>query len=205
MNPTVLLIGVDARSPLTILDGNHRMAAAMLAQPPAELEGFQFICGLSPAMTRCCWYRTNVNTLSRYLTNLLRHVFYDPESDIGRFQESDHVVRRTHNTARRLLRRLILIWRRLRLYRLVHNAIVAATEHRPVRAAGATAPAPGATFASTFVVAIRGNLQKLHSLRSAPRRNCPRSPAIRQLVAPDRRRIGRFRGLPRVRPRSQYC
>ena len=89
VNPTVLLIGIDDRSPLTILDGNHRMAAAMLAQPPADLESFQFICGLSPAMTRCCWYRTNVNTLSRYLTNLLRHIFYDPESDIGRFQESD--------------------------------------------------------------------------------------------------------------------
>jgi O-antigen/teichoic acid export membrane protein len=88
VSPTVLLIGVDTRSPLTILDGNHRMAAAMLSQPPAELENFQFICGLSPAMVRCCWYRTNVNTLSRYLTNLLRHVFYDPESDIGRFLET---------------------------------------------------------------------------------------------------------------------
>ena len=89
VNPTVLLIGLDDRSPLTILDGNHRIAAAMLAQPPADLDRFQFICGLSPSMTRCCWYRTNVNSLSRYLTNLLRHVFYDPESDIGRFQESD--------------------------------------------------------------------------------------------------------------------
>ena len=89
VNPTVLLIGIDDKSPLTILDGNHRMAAAMLAQPPADLQLFRFICGLSPAMTRCCWYRTNVNTLSRYFTNLLRHVFYDPESDIGRFQEID--------------------------------------------------------------------------------------------------------------------
>ena len=89
VNPTVLLIGVDRNSPLTILDGNHRIAAAMLAQPPAPLESFQFICGLSPAMTRCCWYRTNVNTLWRYLTNLVRHFFYDPETDIGRFQESD--------------------------------------------------------------------------------------------------------------------
>lgn len=88
VSPTVLLIGVDTTGPLTILDGNHRMAAAMLAQPPADLENFQFICGLSPSMTRCCWYRTNVNTLSRYLTNLLRHIFYDPESDIGRFLES---------------------------------------------------------------------------------------------------------------------
>jgi hypothetical protein len=89
VNPTVLLIGVDARSPLTILDGNHRIAAAMLAQPPGELRNFQFICGLSPSMTHCCWYRTNMNTVSRYLTNLVRHIFYDPESDIGRFAELD--------------------------------------------------------------------------------------------------------------------
>lgn len=89
VNPTVLLIGVDAQSPLTIIDGNHRMAAAMLSQPPAALASFQFICGLSPSMTRCCWYHTNVNTVSRYLTNLLRYIFYDPESDIGRFAEID--------------------------------------------------------------------------------------------------------------------
>jgi hypothetical protein len=89
VNPTVLLIGVDRQSPLTILDGNHRIAAAMLAEPPASLEGFQFICGLSPDMTRCCWYRTNVNTLSRYFTNLVRYCLHDPESDIGRFQKID--------------------------------------------------------------------------------------------------------------------
>ncbi len=93
VNPTVLLIGVDDRSPLTILDGNHRIAAAMLAQPPAALDSFQFVCGLSPDMTRCCWYKTNVNTLWRYLTNLMRHFFYDPETDIGRFQESDSYPR----------------------------------------------------------------------------------------------------------------
>ncbi len=89
VNPTVLLIGVDAQSPLTLLDGNHRMAAAMLAHPPADLESFRFICGLSPLMTRCCWYHTNVNTISRYLTNLIRHIFHDPESEIGRFAELD--------------------------------------------------------------------------------------------------------------------
>ena len=92
VNPTVLLIGVDDQQPLTILDGNHRIAAAMLARPPASLDSFQFICGLSPEMTRCCWYRTNVNTLWRYLTNLLRHFFYDPETDIGRFQKSDSKI-----------------------------------------------------------------------------------------------------------------
>ena len=53
VSPTVLLIGIDTQSPLTILDGNHRMAAAMLSQPPADMETFQFICGLSPEGARC--------------------------------------------------------------------------------------------------------------------------------------------------------
>ncbi|MBZ5681968.1 MAG: lipopolysaccharide biosynthesis protein [Acidobacteriia bacterium] len=89
VNPTVLLIGVDDKGPLTILDGNHRVAAAMLAQPSTALTRFQFICGLSTEMSHCCWYSTNVNTLLRYFKNLVRYISYDPESDIGRFQESD--------------------------------------------------------------------------------------------------------------------
>jgi hypothetical protein len=87
INPTVLLIGVDNTGPLTILDGNHRMAAAMLASSTSALNRLRFICGFSPEMTRCCWYSTNVNTLLRYFTNLVRYFSYDPESDIDRFQE----------------------------------------------------------------------------------------------------------------------
>lgn len=86
-NPAILLIGIDKRSRLTILDGNHRMAAAMLNPSPAVLERLRFICGFSPDMPRCCWYDTNVNTLLHYLTNLVRNFRYDPESDIGRFQQ----------------------------------------------------------------------------------------------------------------------
>jgi len=89
VNPTVLLIGVDDKGPLTILDGNHRMAAAMLNGPAITLGRMQFICGFSPDMIRCCWYYTNVNTLLRYLKNLVRHITYDAETDIGRFQEGD--------------------------------------------------------------------------------------------------------------------
>lgn len=89
INPTVLLIGVDETGPLTILDGNHRMAAAMLTEPPAPLSTFRFICGFSPKMTRCCWYYTNINTLLRYLKNLVRHFSYDPESDISRYQRGE--------------------------------------------------------------------------------------------------------------------
>jgi O-antigen/teichoic acid export membrane protein len=91
-NPTILLIGIDKQSPLTILDGNHRMAAAMLNPSPAVLDRLRFICGFSPDMTRCCWYSTNVNTLLRYLSNLVRNFLYDPQSDIGRFQEREPVV-----------------------------------------------------------------------------------------------------------------
>ncbi|MCU1300797.1 MAG: hypothetical protein JWQ87_1081 [Candidatus Sulfotelmatobacter sp.] len=87
INPTVLLIGVDNTGPLTILDGNHRMAAAMLSESPSVLNRLRFICGFSPEMTRCCWYATNVNTLLRYFKNLVRYFSYDPESDIDRFQE----------------------------------------------------------------------------------------------------------------------
>jgi O-antigen/teichoic acid export membrane protein len=87
-NPTILLIGIDRRSPLTILDGNHRMAAAMLCPSDAVLERLRFICGFSPDMTRCCWYSTNVNTLLRYLANLARNFLYDPQSIIGRFQDN---------------------------------------------------------------------------------------------------------------------
>ncbi|MGA7216736.1 MAG: hypothetical protein WBX38_00380, partial [Candidatus Sulfotelmatobacter sp.] len=87
VNPSVLLIGVDNRSPLTILDGNHRMAAALLGPSLSVLGTFRFICGFSPQMTRCCWYSTNVNTLLRYFKNLVRYFIYDPESDIDRFQE----------------------------------------------------------------------------------------------------------------------
>jgi O-antigen/teichoic acid export membrane protein len=88
-NPTVLLIGIDEKSPLTILDGNHRMAAAMLGDAASRWDHFRFICGLSPEMTRCCWYYTNFNTLLRYLKNLVRYFGYDAGSDIGRFQEGD--------------------------------------------------------------------------------------------------------------------
>jgi len=89
VNPTVLLIGVNDKEPLTILDGNHRIAAAMLVAPETVLKRFRFLCGFSPRMTECCWYQTNVTTLWRYAKNLVRYMPYDPETDIGRFLQSE--------------------------------------------------------------------------------------------------------------------
>jgi len=83
----VLLIGVSEQSPLTILDGNHRLVAAALTSPN-NMRKLRFLCGLSPNMARCCWYRTNLATLSRYGVNLLRHITHDPEAEITRLLQS---------------------------------------------------------------------------------------------------------------------
>ena len=80
---TVLLIGLSESQPLTILDGNHRLVAATLTSP-GSLHKLRFMCGLSPRMTECCWYRTNVATLFRYGTNLLTHAIHDPEAELTR-------------------------------------------------------------------------------------------------------------------------
>jgi O-antigen/teichoic acid export membrane protein len=89
VNQTVLLIGINDAEPLTILDGNHRIASAMLADPSTVLKRYRFLCGFSPRMTECCWYQTNVQTLWRYAKNLVRHMPYDPEDDIGRLLQTE--------------------------------------------------------------------------------------------------------------------
>ena len=81
---SVLLIGVDERSPLTIIEGNHRMAAAMLVAPTVVNQQFRFYCGLSPHMTSCCWYRTDIKSLSRYAGNLVRYMLHDRDYVVDR-------------------------------------------------------------------------------------------------------------------------
>ena len=65
----VLIIGVDDTGPLTIIEGNHRMAAATLVDPAAFYRRFRFLCGFSPRMTECCWYQTDLSTLWKYFKN----------------------------------------------------------------------------------------------------------------------------------------
>ena len=83
VNSTVLLIGVDEELPLTILEGNHRLAAAMLVSPQLVHTGFRMICGLSPRMYESCWYDTNIPTLWTYIKNRLSNLV-DKEADVGR-------------------------------------------------------------------------------------------------------------------------
>ncbi len=79
----VLMIGVSDSDPVTVIDGNHRVMAAMLHSPQA-IRKLRFICGLSPRMTECCWYRTNMMTLFRYAKNVLTHSTRNPAAELSR-------------------------------------------------------------------------------------------------------------------------
>ena len=78
----VLLIGIDDANPLIVLEGNHRVAAALL-DSYQRFAGLNFYCGYSPNMAKSCWYRTNLPSLWRYLKNRLRNV-NDREADVDR-------------------------------------------------------------------------------------------------------------------------
>jgi len=79
----VILIGLNDSEPMTVLDGNHRLAAAMSASPN-RLEKLRFLCGLSPRMSECCWYNTNLVTLFRYARNMFVLARRDPEDELAR-------------------------------------------------------------------------------------------------------------------------
>jgi O-antigen/teichoic acid export membrane protein len=76
---SVLLIGIDDAGPLTIIEGNHRMAAASLVVPDKIHRCFRFLCGFSPRMNECCWYQTDLATLWRYFRNYFTHLFEDQD------------------------------------------------------------------------------------------------------------------------------
>ncbi len=84
---SVVLIGLNEREPLTILDGNHRFVAAVLE---GRVDRLRFVCGLSPRMNKCCWYKTNVPNLISYGSNLIRHLIIHPEAELERLCEASN-------------------------------------------------------------------------------------------------------------------
>lgn len=80
----VVLIGIDDESPVTILEGNHRLTAALLASSRLLKEQFRVYFGASPEMARCCWYGDpTLANLLRYAGKRLRH-FGNPEARLER-------------------------------------------------------------------------------------------------------------------------
>jgi O-antigen/teichoic acid export membrane protein len=80
----VLLIGTDELHPLTIIEGNHRMAAAMLTMPESAHRRFRFFCGLSRNMNTCCWHKTDLRSMTRYARHTIRYMFHDAGFFIAR-------------------------------------------------------------------------------------------------------------------------
>jgi hypothetical protein len=70
---SVILITIDEATPITIIEGNHRMTAASLGMPDEVHRRFRYLCGFSPHMAECCWYQTDVSTLWRYAKNTLTY------------------------------------------------------------------------------------------------------------------------------------
>jgi hypothetical protein len=79
----IILLGLDERRPVTLLEGNHRFIAALLAGGPNLLRNARMVAVFSPQMEKCCWYKTNFLTLARCLKNRIKH-YWDRDTDLAR-------------------------------------------------------------------------------------------------------------------------
>lgn len=79
----IILLGLDECRPVTLLEGNHRFIAALLAGGPELLKNTRMAAVFSPQMEKCCWYKTNFLTLARCLKNRIKH-YWDRDTDLGR-------------------------------------------------------------------------------------------------------------------------
>lgn len=80
---TVLLIGIDDSHPMTLLEGNHRFISALLLPRPVMLRRLRLVCGFSPQMEKCCWYKTDLTNLFHYTRNRIKNL-WSRDADISR-------------------------------------------------------------------------------------------------------------------------
>ena len=88
----VILIGVDEEQAMTIIEGNHRLTAAMLGAPGTLPSRFRFFFGMSPRMNEVCWYHHSISNIMRYIQNRLKHLWHDPEADLSRFPAPERPI-----------------------------------------------------------------------------------------------------------------
>ena len=82
----IIFLGIDEHLPVTLLEGNHRFIASLLASRGNLLAGARMIGVFSPNMEKCCWYKTNFQTLFRCLKNRIQH-YWDRDPDVARSLE----------------------------------------------------------------------------------------------------------------------
>ncbi len=81
---TVILVGIDEQQPVTIIEGNHRLSAALLVSPALLSSRFRYFCGFSPRMDKFCWHHSNLSNVWHYVKNRLKHLFHDPDKEVAR-------------------------------------------------------------------------------------------------------------------------
>jgi hypothetical protein len=79
----IILLGLDEDHPVTLLEGNHRFMASLLAGGPEHFRNMRMVAVFSPHMEKCCWYKTNILTLARCLKNRIKH-HWDRDTDLAR-------------------------------------------------------------------------------------------------------------------------
>lgn len=78
---SVMLIGIDEKHDFTILEGNHRLAAGLLASDNVLQNRFRFYAGLSARMCEYWLYDNNYGNLCLHLLNRLRRAFLGTRND----------------------------------------------------------------------------------------------------------------------------
>lgn len=89
---SVILITIDEHTPLTIVEGNHRMTAAALVSPENLHRRFRFICGFSPRMADCCWYQTDASTLWHYAKNTATYYLWDRRKMFAQIVQAENAA-----------------------------------------------------------------------------------------------------------------
>jgi hypothetical protein len=95
---TILLIGADETQPATLLEGNHRFVASLLLPQDVMLRRLRLVCGFSPDMEKCCWYKTTVPNLARYLKNRIQYL-WEREADVAQLLPKTARVQSVENYA----------------------------------------------------------------------------------------------------------
>lgn len=78
----IVFLGLDEHQRVTLLEGNHRFIASLVAGNGQELEKQRMVAVFSPNMDQCCWYKTNFRTLFRCLKNRIKHK-WDRDTDVS--------------------------------------------------------------------------------------------------------------------------
>ncbi len=78
----VIFLGIDEERRVTLLEGNHRFIASLLAGGPEHLRNARMVAVFSPQMEKCCWYKTSLFTLTRCLKNRIKH-HWDRDTDLA--------------------------------------------------------------------------------------------------------------------------